>query len=230
MSTVRAAARPASRSPTWSRIGTRLCTVPAELQRPQDGASASWTTASRRSRAARASTGRPAEALAFGTLLDEGHPVRLSGQDVERGTFSQRHSVLNDQERDGETYTPLNNISRRPGALRGHQLDALGRGGARLRVRLFAGRAEHADPVGSAVRRLRQRRAGGGRPVHLLGRAQVVPHVGPRDAACRMATRARARSTPRPASSATCSCAPRTTCRSPTAPRRPTTSTSCAGR
>ncbi len=54
-----------------------------------------------------------AEALAFGTLLDEGHPVRLSGQDVERGTFSQRHSVLNDQERDGETYTPLNNISDR---------------------------------------------------------------------------------------------------------------------
>src|SRR5690606_17407839 len=54
-----------------------------------------------------------AEALAFGTLLDEGHPVRLSGQDVERGTFSQRHSVLNDQERDGETHTPLNNISDR---------------------------------------------------------------------------------------------------------------------
>jgi 2-oxoglutarate dehydrogenase E1 component len=34
-----------------------------------------------------------AEALAFGSLL-EGHPVRLSGQDCERGTFSQRHSVL----------------------------------------------------------------------------------------------------------------------------------------
>jgi 2-oxoglutarate dehydrogenase E1 component len=51
------------------------------------------------------------EALAFATLLDEGHPVRLSGQDVERGTFSQRHSVLNDQERDGVTHTPLNNIS-----------------------------------------------------------------------------------------------------------------------
>ena len=50
------------------------------------------------------------EALAFGTLLDEGHPVRLSGQDSERGTFTQRHSVLNDQETD-ETYTPLNNIA-----------------------------------------------------------------------------------------------------------------------
>jgi 2-oxoglutarate dehydrogenase E1 component len=49
------------------------------------------------------------EALAFGTLVSEGHRVRLSGQDCERGTFSQRHSVLIDQ--DTETrYTPLNHI------------------------------------------------------------------------------------------------------------------------
>jgi 2-oxoglutarate dehydrogenase E1 component len=50
-----------------------------------------------------------AEALAFGTLLKEGYKVRLSGQDVERGTFSQRHSVLFDQETE-ERYTPLNNL------------------------------------------------------------------------------------------------------------------------
>jgi 2-oxoglutarate dehydrogenase E1 component len=50
-----------------------------------------------------------AEALAFGTLLDEGFPVRLSGQDSSRGTFSQRHSVLVDQE-DERRYTPLNHI------------------------------------------------------------------------------------------------------------------------
>ncbi|MBM6593544.1 2-oxoglutarate dehydrogenase E1 component [Microvirga pudoricolor] len=50
-----------------------------------------------------------AEALAFGSLLLEGHRVRLSGQDVERGTFSSRHSVLTDQENE-ERYTPLNNI------------------------------------------------------------------------------------------------------------------------
>jgi 2-oxoglutarate dehydrogenase E1 component len=50
-----------------------------------------------------------AEALAFGSLLLEGHRVRLSGQDVERGTFSQRHSVLIDQESE-ERYTPLNHI------------------------------------------------------------------------------------------------------------------------
>ncbi|QRM29831.1 2-oxoglutarate dehydrogenase E1 component [Microvirga sp. VF16] len=51
-----------------------------------------------------------AEALAFGSLLLEGHRVRLSGQDVERGTFSQRHTVLTDQENE-ERYTNLNHIS-----------------------------------------------------------------------------------------------------------------------
>src|SRR6202021_3409237 len=50
-----------------------------------------------------------AEALAFGSLLDEGFPVRLSGQDSERGTFSQRHSVLIDQETEAR-YVPLNHI------------------------------------------------------------------------------------------------------------------------
>jgi 2-oxoglutarate dehydrogenase E1 component len=50
-----------------------------------------------------------AEALAFGALLKEGHPVRLSGQDSERGTFSQRHSVLFDQETE-ERFTPLNHL------------------------------------------------------------------------------------------------------------------------
>lgn len=51
-----------------------------------------------------------AESLAFGTLLVEGHPVRLSGQDSERGTFSHRHSVLSDQETE-KRYTPLNHIA-----------------------------------------------------------------------------------------------------------------------
>mgnify|MGYP003669841717 FL=1 len=51
-----------------------------------------------------------AEHLAFGALLEEGFPVRLSGQDVGRGTFSQRHSHFIDQT-SGERYTPLNHIS-----------------------------------------------------------------------------------------------------------------------
>ena len=49
------------------------------------------------------------EALAFGSLLTEGYPVRLSGQDSTRGTFSQRHSALINQESE-ERYYPLNNI------------------------------------------------------------------------------------------------------------------------
>ena len=47
-----------------------------------------------------------AEALAFGTLLTQGVSIRMSGQDIERGTFSHRHAVLNDSET-GRKYTPL---------------------------------------------------------------------------------------------------------------------------
>ncbi len=50
-----------------------------------------------------------AEALAFGTLAEEGIPVRLSGQDCGRGTFSQRHAVLRDQT-DEDRYVPLQHI------------------------------------------------------------------------------------------------------------------------
>jgi 2-oxoglutarate dehydrogenase E1 component len=60
----------------------------------EDGTGIDWSTA---------------EALAFGTLLDEGFRVRLSGQDSERGTFSQRHSVLMDQVTE-KKYTPLKHI------------------------------------------------------------------------------------------------------------------------
>jgi len=52
-----------------------------------------------------------AEALAFASLVTEGYPVRLSGQDVGRGTFSQRHSVWMDSET-GEPYIPLNHLSK----------------------------------------------------------------------------------------------------------------------
>jgi multifunctional 2-oxoglutarate metabolism enzyme len=50
-----------------------------------------------------------AEALALGSLLTEGVPVRFTGQDTERGTFSQRHLVLHDAER-GSTITPIGNL------------------------------------------------------------------------------------------------------------------------
>ncbi len=54
------------------------------------------------------------EALAWASLLEEGHNVRLSGQDVQRGTFSHRHSYLHSQEKD-EIYVPLKNVSKTQG-------------------------------------------------------------------------------------------------------------------
>lgn len=55
------------------------------------------------------------EALAFGSLLLEGYHVRVSGQDVERGTFSQRHAVLHDQHSE-QVYTPLEHLSEDQGS------------------------------------------------------------------------------------------------------------------
>ena len=51
-----------------------------------------------------------AENLAYGSLLTEGKNVRLTGQDVGRGTFFHRHVTLNNQ-LNGETYIPLQNLS-----------------------------------------------------------------------------------------------------------------------
>mmetsp|Transcript_16692 Transcript_16692/g.47916 ORF Transcript_16692/g.47916 Transcript_16692/m.47916 type:complete len:1117 (-) Transcript_16692:59-3409(-) len=51
-----------------------------------------------------------AEAMAFGSLLIEGNHVRITGQDVQRGTFSHRHAVVKDQETE-EEYTPLNSLA-----------------------------------------------------------------------------------------------------------------------
>jgi 2-oxoglutarate dehydrogenase E1 component len=50
-----------------------------------------------------------AESLAFASILADGTPIRLTGQDVERGTFSHRHAVLHDQH--NETYVPLQHIA-----------------------------------------------------------------------------------------------------------------------
>ena len=58
-----------------------------------------------------------AETLALASLLEDGFSVRLSGQDSGRGTFSQRHSVLRNQD-NHDRYIPLNNISKNQKNLR----------------------------------------------------------------------------------------------------------------
>jgi 2-oxoglutarate dehydrogenase E1 component len=55
-----------------------------------------------------------AEMLAYATLLDEGHPIRISGQDVERGTFSHRHAVVKTEDTEEEIIT-LNHLSDKQG-------------------------------------------------------------------------------------------------------------------
>lgn len=55
-----------------------------------------------------------AETLAYGTLLEEGHAVRISGQDVERGTFSHRHAVIKVEDSE-EEYVPLSNLGENQG-------------------------------------------------------------------------------------------------------------------
>jgi 2-oxoglutarate dehydrogenase E1 component len=92
-------------------ISNRINTIPSEINihktiskilenrklNVKNGSGIDWSTA---------------ESLAFGSLLEEGYPVRLVGQDSGRGTFSQRHSVLRNQ-LDNSRYIPLNNISKK---------------------------------------------------------------------------------------------------------------------
>ena len=122
------------------------------------------------------------ELLAFGSLLMQGVPVRLAGQDSRRGTFVQRHSVLIDRETAAE-YTPLATPDRRPGEVLRLRLAAQRVRGAGLRVRLLGGQPEGAGALGGAVRRLRRRRPDGHRRVHQLRRGQVGPALRRRHAA-----------------------------------------------
>jgi 2-oxoglutarate dehydrogenase E1 component len=81
---------------TLGAIGERLCTVPPTIKLHANIA----RIMKEKERTLKAGEGldwATAEALAFGSLLLEGNSVRLSGQDVERGTFSHRHAVLHDQ-------------------------------------------------------------------------------------------------------------------------------------
>lgn len=93
--TLKSLAEKLNRFPSGFHLNSKLVRIfEARLKAVNDGVGIDWGNG---------------ETLAFASLLNEGHLVRLSGQDVERGTFSHRHSVLHDSET-GETYTPLNQL------------------------------------------------------------------------------------------------------------------------
>ena len=119
---------------------------------------------------------------------------------------------------------------RRAGAVRAPQQPALGDRVPRLRVRLLGGLAGEPDPLGGAVRRLRQLRPGDHRQLHRRRRVEVGPDDAPDAAAARTATRAPGPSTRAPGSSASSSSARRATSGSPTRRPRRSTSTCCAAR
>ena len=134
-----------------------------------------------------------AENLAYATLLTEGYPVRLSGQDCGRGTFFHRHAVLHDQNRvnwQAGLYVPLRNLEE--GQADVVVIDSILSEEAvlALRIRLCHRRARFADDLGGAIRRFRQWRASGDRPVHRLGRSQVGAPVRAGDAAAARLRRA----------------------------------------
>ena len=155
------------------------------------------------------------EALAFGSLLQEGRTIRFSGQDSRRGTFSQRHSVLVDQST-GELYSPLANLGEGQGKFFIYdsllsEFAAMG-----FEYGYSGGQPRGPGPVGGPVRRLRQRRPDHRRPVHLGRRGQVGPALQPGPAAPPRFEGQGPWSTPAPALSGSWTWPPRTTCRSST--------------
>ncbi len=185
-------------------------------------------------RSAMASGERPldwatAEAAALASIAVAGHPIRLSGQDSVRGTFSQRHAAIVDQTT-GAAYYPLQHLARDQASVEllnsplseagvlgfeyGYALDSSGR----------------PRDLGGPVRRFRQRRPGDHRPVHLQRRGQVAAAQRAHPAASPRLRGPGPRALQRaPGALPACS-APRTTCRWSIPPPRPSTSTCCAGR
>ncbi len=126
------------------------------------------------------------ELAAFGSLVMEGVPVRLAGQDSRRGTFVQRHAVFHDRA-NGDEWLPLAHLSEDQAKLWIYDSLLSEYAAHGLRIRLLGGTPGRPGALGGAVRRLRQRRADHHRRVHLLRRAEVGPAVLARpDAAARL--------------------------------------------
>ena len=118
-----------------------------------------------------------AEILAFGSLLMQGRPVRLAGQDSRRGTFVQRFATIIDRRTAAEC-TPLQNLSTDQAQF--YIYDSLLSEYAAMGFEYgySVARPEALDVVGGAVRRLRQRCADDHRRVHLVRRGEVEQQSG----------------------------------------------------
>ena len=150
------------------------------------------------------------ELIAIGSLLLDGHPVRLAGQDTRRGTFTQRHAVLIDRQT-GDEYTPLANLA--PGQAPFYVYDSLlseyaavgfeyGYSVVRPEA-LVAWEAQFGDFADGAQTILDEFISSGEQKWgQRSGVAMLLPA---------RVRRARVPTTRRRASSATCSCAPKTT-------------------
>ena len=205
---------------------------PAAEDATEPEAAAAMGAASGRARPAR----RPgkidwahAETLAFASILADGTPIRLTGQDAERGTFSQRHLVLHDAD------------DRR--AL-GSAADAAAGEGLVRRLQQPALRERRRSASSTATASTRRRRWCSGK------RSSATSPTAPRSSStsssrrrapsgsrsrrwccsCRTATRDRDRSIPAPPGALPAALRRGTTCASPTARPRPSTSTCCGGR
>ena len=223
----RAGHRGAGRAADDAERAAAACAGGVHGATPSSGSSSS--AGARRSAASGGIEWAQAEALAFASLLVEGVPIRLTGQDTERGTFSQRHLVLHDAET-GRRYAPIQHLpgAQAPFELHNSPLSEFACLG--FEYGYARGGAGSAGAVGGAVRRLRQRRRSHHRPVHHRGTRQVGADVPPDAAAAARLRGTGARALERAPRAVPRRSAPKATSGSPTAPRRRSTSTCCAAR
>jgi 2-oxoglutarate dehydrogenase E1 component len=106
-----------------------------------------------------------AEAVAFGSLVTEGVPIRLSGQDAERGTFSHRHAVIHDVQT-GRRLTALTQLDPAQAPFRVHNSPLSEVGVLGFDYGYSLDTPDGSGDVGGAIRRLRERRPSDHRPVH----------------------------------------------------------------
>ncbi len=113
-----------------------------------------------------------AENMAYATLLMEGYDIRLTGQDVGRGTFSHRHAILLNQV-NGENYIPLKSLSAEQGRPQIFNSLLSEAGVLGFEYGYSFDHTRQVGDMGSAIRRFCQRCASGHRSVHQLGRKQM---------------------------------------------------------